>query len=770
MKSYSQFLFIFLFLFFLSSSFSYQIAPGQPMPTMPQPGGLPPELTMTEEEWNQVFEYLSTLDEKQLKELEEYGRQVLTDVYGLDPDTLQPLPGGPKNPQQPPPAPQMPPLIEKKEPERPFTTENKNEVRSLIKGLITKSTSLRTKITLLPAYEVPAFTWLNQLNSLIIYLSSLDKNDHYEHLLLPEFSSLLENLKYIYKTLSTYEPLLAIDDIAHCETPCTTDDPYEILGISPRASTHEIEEAFQKLAQVKNPEIVKQKLQDAQKLKRISQKDVSRALKEALLSFSIIQDAYEKLKDPKIRQYIDRERVALQGQTEQTRSNMRQAFTYLDQSLTKAFTQLKILNQIETFLKKYEPQELARKKELLDAQAKRHQEQELLSKLKPSPTPGGPYEKNVARSFYPEPFNQLGYGNPSPFPSYEPKQSFPPAFQPEKPSIPPTREEKPSLETGPKKEKTEKTVKSAQELEEKKDKDKKVTEKKIKAQTAKYQKKTTDILKELEKDCTQLQEYLKKSESKNFLTELDLFLHDQITSSKKYPTQKPQQIMPTLPPRIELEEVKTSISPLEPVETQEISPKQKEITEPIESTLPETINTQEEDPELVAEKNIITLPEESVSVEVPLTKQETLPSIFSTQPTELKNQVDEQAFTKELENKEKSLEKFLKESNLLKFDEDLIKLKEVISKEGITTLQKQETLQKWYPWYMKCQPTIKQLENQFKDITAPISKKNKPINTIKEKFLSGNSVRPGLLRIAYNTIDRINKTIEEIDKILRKQR
>lgn len=770
-----------------------------PQPTMgqqpmmgPQQGGLPPELMMTEEEWNQVFDYLSTLDEKQLKELEEYGRQVLTDVYGLDPDTLQPLPGGAKG-QQLPPAPSVPaPRPPEKKPEHIIPAENKIEVRNLIKGLIERTASLRAKIALM-YHELPPAPWIDELNELIVYLSVLDKNEHYEQLLLPEFAELLTILKKLYQVFALYEPLfIELSPLEHE----FEDDPYEILGVSVYATQEDIEQAYTSLTQTKNPEEIKQKLEQ----KGLSTKDINRAVKEARLSLNIIQDAYEKLRDPKIRQHIDRELYALHSQTEQTRYDTYQAFNMLDQAFAQALQQ-QLIQKLEALLKKYEPQELARKKEMLEAEAKRRQEQQIFSTLRPLPTIGGPFEQKRPipghESFIPA-YGPLG---PSAYPPYQPPQP-----------TTPTTEEKKGGKTGGEGEKKKEDKKKEKKEEEKKKEEaakKEQKTKKTRAKIEKSQAKIMDVFKTIETDCNKLHEYMDKKQNQDFFAQLPGYMHAQ---DHKKPIKKPATKIPAKKPtEKETETAGEKPEPQETAVTEEDIPSEETVTEEAseESTQAEITSeeiaqkapTETETPVTEAEQPTEETTE--VPLEKPASPEEPAQINPSAEETALKNQPAPQAekietapektaeeemkekaallskeeqtkraqqqqtekIKKELEEKKVALETFLKQTEVQKFEKDLQEFKKLMSDEDVASEQKQQVLQKWHPWYVKCQ--LKIIKELFEKLQAAGEEKT-PLHPDKKQFLIGSTAQPGILTVVHATIKNISGTIEEINTLLRK--
>ena len=105
-----------------------------------------------------------------------------------------------------------------------------------------------------------------------------------------EFDTLHRNLEALHKVLATHEPRI----IAKKRTG-DVDDPYEMLGIDYDAKPDQIKAAYTKLKKTQSPEAVQADL----KKKKVSEKVAKKKVKEARLSWSFIQSAYDSLRIPK---------------------------------------------------------------------------------------------------------------------------------------------------------------------------------------------------------------------------------------------------------------------------------------------------------------------------------------------------------------------------------------------------------------------------------------------------------------------------------------
>lgn len=394
-------LFILIVLLISHTIFAQQMPP-MPAPAVPPMGvgpgpgagigvpGLPPELMMSEQEFNEMMQFLSTLDEKELQELERLGREALKEM-GIDPDTLEPIPGAqPPTLAEPAAPPSLEPMPEL--PPRPMlSAETREELAHLLTHLIEQLSILRHKAGIENSCGLRS--WIQELDGLIYYLRVINVPRHHERLLEKEYKNLLIGLQELDAAITREEDFMA----AAARPVIMEDDPYEILGVSSRATLEEIEMAYEALAAQKRPEAVRRQRQ----AEGLTGKDLERAVKEARLSFDIIEDAYEKLSDPKVRAQVDRECSAALEHVLENEQGVHASMARVLQAFSDAIYSRRLLDEIEKFLKKYAPEELAQKKAMELAEKQRLQEQAEAAKRRPMTSPGGPYERpgRIDKSF-----------------------------------------------------------------------------------------------------------------------------------------------------------------------------------------------------------------------------------------------------------------------------------------------------------------------------------------------------------------------------------
>jgi hypothetical protein len=223
-------------------------------------------------------------------------------------------------------------------------------------------------------------SWQEAINDVLYYTKIMNKRVHHQRLATKEFTQLLETIRDLQNKLAQYEPQFTIPELLTDE-----DDPYATLGISPAASQKDIKAAFKSLKAEKSPNAIAQQLEK----QGVQGKELQRPIKEARINFPVIEDAYEKLTDNKMRQQIDRtrsERMKAQSKTEQ---NAQQAVKNITQTLSEAIYSKELLANIEAFIKQYEPEELKKKKEMEQAEKERIAEQRRIG-TRPSPRTQGP--------------------------------------------------------------------------------------------------------------------------------------------------------------------------------------------------------------------------------------------------------------------------------------------------------------------------------------------------------------------------------------------
>ncbi|MBY0110154.1 MAG: DnaJ domain-containing protein [Candidatus Babeliaceae bacterium] len=341
--------------------------------------------SMSEEDFNNILTELSKLSPQELEELEKIGRQVLLDS-GIDPDTGKPIEEKApvsESTAQPLEAPAPINQIEQKQITR---TQNPENVAYVIDTIIKQITMLRQKAQGNEQIARRITQWAEPLNDLIFFLKVINKKVHHERLAKNDFDALFKDLESLSRQLLTYQPRIILT-----EKNVDNDDPYKILGLSYNATSQEITTQYTKLKKKHNPKIVVKKL----KKEGASKKEMDREKRAAELTLSLIQDAYDQLNDPKTKKLLDDKRLT--QPTDQLSSAAQSNLTKVLEVISTAVYQNKLLEKLQDFLKKYEPEQLAQKKAFEEAQIQRKKEQVEQAKIQPKLT----YTK-YDRTDYPE--------------------------------------------------------------------------------------------------------------------------------------------------------------------------------------------------------------------------------------------------------------------------------------------------------------------------------------------------------------------------------
>lgn len=393
------------------------------MPPFPQPGQngmITPipgmnDFAMTEAEFNEMLEFLSTLKPEELEELEMIGRNILQQ-QGIDPDTLQPV-GAPA--QRPQPGEQKgaaqpikeQPVVQK--PEEPKVAPGDlQDVRALVARLSRRIESLLQKLSAQPRRVTPLRAIASEMIDMSIDLRIMSNKDLALRLATPESEALKASLYSLDRELEKFEELaLSRPKPARYDD----DDPYSILGLSYTADEDEIEEAFAAREATKSPAAVRA----AESARGVSGKDLERMVKDARRTFAFIEDAYDQLRDPKMRAHVDRQHAALIESEKQVLERARSAEQSLAEAITNALYSERFIEEVEQFFRRYEPTALALKKSMESEEAARKQELEQATYITPYPTYGSydlPTQYGESRgssyggdSYYPSSYG--GYGD-----------------------------------------------------------------------------------------------------------------------------------------------------------------------------------------------------------------------------------------------------------------------------------------------------------------------------------------------------------------------
>lgn len=352
-----------------------------PPPQGGQPGGANP-FQVSEADLQSLYGYLQNLDDKELKELEDLSKQMLSEM-GFDPETLQPLPADaqkkpatePKPPATVPvpheqPAPPKLPVMPQEQP----SEQTLKQIPVMLQSLIDHFSFLIGKAAASRSVKQAMQRWETDIKDMLFFLKAVNKPHHRTRLATPEFKRLVESLMRLNTVMGQYEPL-----VVTVEKTGDWDDPYELLGIFGTADEQEITRAYEKIKARRGPDAVRARLEKSS----LTPQERERELKRAALGFELITDAYDQLKDPKSRAIVDKERAALESARRSTQGSALQALDAILRTFGNALYQDQLLNNLEAFLKKYEPQELELRKQQLEREAKEKKKLEEEAKRKP---------------------------------------------------------------------------------------------------------------------------------------------------------------------------------------------------------------------------------------------------------------------------------------------------------------------------------------------------------------------------------------------------
>lgn len=413
---------IFIILISLVSG-SPLISMGMPGPDMQammqgQPGmqGMP---DISPEDFQKMVEeleqFFNSLSPEERAELEEIGRRELRNM-NIDPDTLQAI-----DPNQPtgfdammqqqgqqPPTPATPPQEEEKPiiPQQGVRTTQ--EIQRTLGTLIEHLNFLSAKASSDQALSHAPLLAANRLviNRLLAYAKIINKPQHHERLTTTDTTTLFNSLYDLSHTLKNHEPsIIFLEGIKNDNE----EDPYDILNLTEDATAQDIEKAYQRLASKKDPALIEENMRS----RGLSEKDIQRSLKDARLGMNLIKQAYEQLKDPKLRAQVDRSRSARQETGRDAQEKSTQAITKVMNGLTRTIDQQNLLNELENFLKKHEPEELAQRKRQEQAEAERKKEQLAQAQQRPMAAPTvQAAHLPAAHHNYPQPGGGYPYAQP----------------------------------------------------------------------------------------------------------------------------------------------------------------------------------------------------------------------------------------------------------------------------------------------------------------------------------------------------------------------
>ncbi len=354
---------------------------GQPLAGQMQPP--------SEEELEQMMEMINELSEEDQQALEELGREIinnmsdeelqeLSEAFGVTPEELradaQRPPQQPTQPKQPqkPEQPQQP----QKQQEQQFLSTQ--ETQALVNNTIMVLEKLIQKADLLPQDMNKLEPSIKEMQDIVAYLKIIRNKQHMQRLASNEYKDIVTTLQMLTPQLQKLEPRIEVPEVDEEQ------NPYQVLGLTQQATQQEIQQQYEKLKSEKSPEEVEKRLQE----QGASPRQIKKAVRDARIAFTDIQEAYNTLSDPKMREQIQRQKSAQQKQLTDMRQTVIETQNEVVNTLKTAIENNNIISRLEAFLKAYEPQELEKKKQLEKAEQEQRKSQKERERQRP-PQPGG---------------------------------------------------------------------------------------------------------------------------------------------------------------------------------------------------------------------------------------------------------------------------------------------------------------------------------------------------------------------------------------------
>jgi len=189
-----------------------------------------------------------------------------------------------------------------------------------------------------------------ELDALAFNLDFINRPELFTYITSQEFSHLYALLEQLHNTLVNFEPRITAFPFFEEDE---IENPYETLELPINARSKEIEQAYRKLKQKTDPDI----LAKTDRIKKLRKKEKERVLTEAKLAFIEIKAAYESLKNPKEKAAIDRALAEYQALEDKNEELSDHAFIDLIRKIENLVLRQSLLKEIAALLKKYAPEE-----------------------------------------------------------------------------------------------------------------------------------------------------------------------------------------------------------------------------------------------------------------------------------------------------------------------------------------------------------------------------------------------------------------------------
>ena len=272
---------------------------------------------------------------------------------------------------------------------------------------------------------------------LLYFLKIINKDVHFERLSQANYEKIYQAIKDLTETLSREEPKVML---SQDETEFMS--PYDTLGVSFTASQKGIDAAYKKLIKKHDKHAVKRRLLKA----GASQEDIEEQLRLTNLARERVEEAYEAIGDPKMREQINRGLSRNDTQKVFGDKQTTQALKEIVQAINTALFSASINDNLERFIQQYAPEEMKKKKFLEEAEKTHLEELKWKAFKQPVITYTGPIEPQVTLPRQPQaPSEGYGYGYPG---GAYPSGMYPGGYP--QPSDRARPEEKPAKEAGSK--------------------------------------------------------------------------------------------------------------------------------------------------------------------------------------------------------------------------------------------------------------------------------------------------------------------------------
>ncbi len=250
-----------------------------------------------------------------------------------------------------------------------LTPQQERHIQEELDTFINNLSNLQTMIEASADFASALRDFRLEINDLLYSVKVINKPEHHVRLNTPEFSRLLKTIEHLNNAFK----LKAFSDACSQTEGCKIadlEDPFATLGISPSATQKDIDAAFKK--QQKKFENAKKQA----KRKGLTAAEQERSLRAAHYSFDLVSNAYDLIKDPKMRAILEKERKAQRAAEQSMHQSIHTLLGVINQELYTAIFNNQLITDIDQFFKKYEPTQLEIRKKMEQAEAARLKEHE----------------------------------------------------------------------------------------------------------------------------------------------------------------------------------------------------------------------------------------------------------------------------------------------------------------------------------------------------------------------------------------------------------